>query len=121
VNGAGSYGWGGADGTQFVVDRSKRTFTLFMVQTQHYKAPTYPAFLALANEAAGLTAPGATMSGTSGKPGAGAGMSDLFKKYDKDGDGKLTREELPAALFDRLDADKDGFVSQEELKALWKR
>lgn len=57
VNGAGSYGWGGADGTQFVVDRSHRTSTLFMVQTQHYKAPTYPAFLALANEACGLAAP----------------------------------------------------------------
>ena len=56
VNGAGSYGWGGADGTQFVVDRNRRTITLFMVQTQHYKAPTYPAFLALANEACGLPA-----------------------------------------------------------------
>lgn len=57
VNGAGSYGWGGADGTQFVVDRSKRTCTLFMVQTQHYKAPTYPAFLTLANEACGFVTP----------------------------------------------------------------
>jgi CubicO group peptidase (beta-lactamase class C family) len=63
VNGAGSYGWGGADGTQFVVDRSKHTFTLFMVQTQHYKAPTYPAFLALANEAAGVAPTGAGMAG----------------------------------------------------------
>ena len=55
------------------------------------------------------------------RSGGTAGMSDLFKKYDKNGDGKLSREELPAALFDRLDADKDGFVSEEELKALWKR
>jgi hypothetical protein len=88
VNGAGSYGWGGADGTQFVVDRSKRTFTLFMVQTQHYKAPTYPAFLALANEACGLTAPAAPMTGTPGKPGAG-GMSGPFQQRDTNGDGKL--------------------------------
>jgi CubicO group peptidase (beta-lactamase class C family) len=57
VNGAGSYGWGGADGTQFVIDRKNNSFTLFMVQTQHYKAPTYPAFLALANEAAGVGSP----------------------------------------------------------------
>lgn len=118
VNGAGSYGWGGADGTQFVVDRSKRTYTLFMVQTQHYKAPTYPAFLALANEACGLTAP-AAMTGTPG--GTGGGMSSPFKQRDTNNDGKLTRDELPAALFDKLDADKDGFVSEAELAALWKR
>jgi hypothetical protein len=32
---------------------------------------TYPAFLALANEARGLAAPAASMTGTPGKPGAG--------------------------------------------------
>jgi CubicO group peptidase (beta-lactamase class C family) len=116
VNGAGSYGWGGADGTQFVVDRSKRTFTLFMVQTQNYKAPTYPAFLALANEAAGIAGGRAGMSGAGGAGGTGG----LFKQRDKNNDGKLDREELPGALFDRLDANKDGFVTEEELKALWK-
>ena len=120
VNGAGSYGWGGADGTQFVVDRSKRTFTLFMVQTQHYKAPTYPAFLALANEACGLPAPAMPMTGTPGKPGAG-GAGGPFQQRDTNQDGKLSRDELPAALFDRLDADKDGFVSEAELTALWKQ
>ena len=117
VNGAGTYGWGGADGTQFVVDRSKRTFTLFMVQTQHYKAPTYPAFLALANEACGLSAP---TTGTAGKPGAG-GAGGPFQQRDTNQDGKLSRDELPAALFDKLDADKDGVVSTAELTALWKR
>jgi CubicO group peptidase (beta-lactamase class C family) len=66
VNGAGSYGWGGADGTQFVIDRSHNFFTLFMVQTQMYKAPTYPAFLALANEAAGIASGRAGMPGRSG-------------------------------------------------------
>jgi len=120
VNGAGSYGWGGADGTQFVVDRSKRTFTLFMVQTQHYKAPTYPAFLALANEACGLPAPAMAMTGTPGKPGAGA-AGGPFQQRDTNKDGKLSRDELPAALFDRLDTDKDGFVSEAELTALWKQ
>ncbi len=118
VNGAGSYGWGGADGTQFVVDRSKRTFTLFMVQTQNYKAPTYPAFLALANEAAGIAAGGAGISG--GGESTGGGMSGLMTKYDKNGDGKLSRDEIPAALFDRLDVNKDGFVTEEESKALWR-
>jgi CubicO group peptidase (beta-lactamase class C family) len=117
VNGAGSYGWGGADGTQFVVDRSKRTFTLFMVQTQHYKAPTYPAFLALANEACGLTDHGAMTS----TPGGTGSMSIPFKQRDTNGDGKLSSGELPAALFNKLDADKDDFVSEAELTALWKR
>jgi hypothetical protein len=68
VNGEGSYGWGGADGTQFVIDRKHDFFTIFMVQTQMYKAPTYPAFLALANEAAGITSGRARMPG-----GGGAG------------------------------------------------
>ena len=119
VNGAGSYGWGGADGTQFVIDRRNNFFTLFMVQTQHYRAPTYPAFLALANEAAGVARPGAGMAGggTRGTPNA---TGSAIKKYDKNHDGKLDRSELPATLFDRLDADKDGFVTEDEVKALWK-
>jgi hypothetical protein len=120
VNGAGGCGRGGAAGTLFVLDRSKRTATLFMVQTQHYKAPTYPAFLALANEACGLTAPAAPMTGTPGQPAAG-GAGGPFQQRDTNGDGKLSRDELPAAFFDKLDADKDGFVSEAELTALWKR
>ena len=115
VNGAGSYGWGGADGTQFVIDRKSNSFTLFMVQTQHYKAPTYPAFLLLANEAIGITSSGASFSG--GTPNA-SGTGNAFKHRDKNGDGKLGRDELPAALFNRLDANGDGFVTEEELKSL---
>ncbi|MCY2976731.1 MAG: serine hydrolase [Planctomycetota bacterium] len=116
VNGAGSYGWGGADGTQFVIDRKNNSFTLFMVQTQHYKASTYPAFLALANEAAGISSAGAAMAGNTSKTG---GSNNPFKQRDKNGDGKLSRDELPAVLFGRLDADRNGFVTEEELESLW--
>ncbi len=115
--GAGSYGWGGADGAQFVVDRKSGSFKLSMVQTQHYQTPTYPAFLALANEACGLVAPRATAS-TSGPPAAGGGMAGPLAQRDTNKDGKLDPDELAAALFNKLDADKGGFVTGAELRAL---
>lgn len=45
---------------------------------------------------------------------------ERFKKFDRDGDGRLGRDEAPfPALFELVDADQDGFVSPAEaLKAL---
>ena len=42
-----------------------------------------------------------------------------MKRYDADGDGKVTREEFrgPARAFDRFDANRDGVVTQEEMRA----
>jgi Ca2+-binding EF-hand superfamily protein len=48
-------------------------------------------------------------------------MSRPFQQRDTNKDGKLSRDELPAALFDKLDANKDGSVTEAELTALWKR
>ncbi|MBU6302514.1 MAG: serine hydrolase [Verrucomicrobia bacterium] len=117
VDGEGGYAWGGANGTQFWLDRTNNIFGVFMVQTQNYKAPTYNAFKQLVNESAGIATKGGM--GGLGQGGAG-GTSSLFKQRDKNSDGKLGKDEIPAALFDRLDANKDGFVDSEELKALRK-
>lgn len=39
-----------------------------------------------------------------------------FKRLDRNGDGKLTRDEIPR-LFDQLDADRDGVVTPAEAAA----
>ena len=110
VNGDGLYTWGGANGTQFWIDRKNEFCAVFMVQTQRYRAPTFRDFKRLANQAAGI-ASGRGMRGS-------GGISAAFKQRDKNNDGKLSRDEISAALFDRLDANKDGFVTEDELKAL---
>jgi len=46
-------------------------------------------------------------------------VEGFLKDYDRNKDGHLTRDELPAELrpaFDRLDANKDGKVTREELE-----
>jgi len=44
---------------------------------------------------------------------------DPISRLDKDGDGKLSKDELPEKMqgkFDRLDKDGDGFVTADEMK-----
>ena len=56
------------------------------------------------------------------KSGRAHKMHDHLKAADKDGDGKISREEanaLPrlAKHFDEIDANKDGFITKEEMRA----
>lgn len=120
VDGTGGYAWGGANGTQFCVDRTNRLFGVFMVQTHRYRAPTYGVFKSLASEACGLVA-SAGQPGAPGTSNASRGRARTFSQRDTNKDGKLDHDEIPAALFNRLDAGKDGFVTEAELLAIWKR
>ena len=71
--------------------------------------------------------------GASGRPGADApareGRADpgprgergaFFQRLDRNGDGKLSNDEIPDVMKERLsmlDTNGDGFVSQDELRA----
>ena len=52
-----------------------------------------------------------------------AHMQERLKAADKNGDGKISREEAAASLpklakrFDKIDVNKDGFITKEEMKA----
>lgn len=52
-----------------------------------------------------------------------AQMQERLKAADKNGDGKISREEANASLpklgkhFDKIDGNKDGFISRDEMKA----
>lgn len=116
VDGQGGYSWGGANGTQFWLDRTHQLFAIFMVQTQLYRAPTYGAFRQLVNESAGIV--GTRGQGGGGGGGGAAALTRQFQQRDQNGDGGLSRDELPARLFDRLDADGNGVVTVEELGTL---
>ncbi len=54
-----------------------------------------------------------------GKQRNGHRLGKKMAQLDKDGDGKISRDEWtrkPKA-FDRLDVNQDGFITQEEIKA----
>jgi hypothetical protein len=49
-------------------------------------------------------------------------MAERFAQVDKNGDGKLTRDEFPAAkIFDSADTDHDGLLTPEELAAYFRK
>ena len=62
--------------------------------------------------------------GGGGAPGGGGGRGGNLMSNDKNGDGKVSRDEAPEFMqtfFDRLDANSDGFVDQTEAEAARQR
>ncbi len=63
---------------------------------------------------------GGDEGGRGGPPAASADdLADTLMAFDKNGDGKLERAEVPErfqGLFDRADANKDGTLTRDELK-----
>ena len=66
---------------------------------------------------------GAGQGGGAGGGSSGGARSGppSFKDLDKDGDGKITREENPSPFFDRMDANADGVIDRSEHAAMMKR
>lgn len=139
VDERGGYSWGGANGTQFWIDRTNQMFAIFMVQTQRYRAPTYNTFRRFVNEAAGVTPRGGGLDGPLGdqpagedvRPGdapqPGGRLRQAFDRLDADGNGSLSQDEYAAspmadrADFETADADGDGLVSYQEAMAALRR
>ena len=60
------------------------------------------------------------------QPRAAGGLADRFKQLDRDGDGKLSAEEVAAMpslarLLPMADTDKDGALSRDEIRAASKQ
>jgi hypothetical protein len=109
---AKAFFWGGANDTQSWIDQEHSLFALFMVQKQHFRAPTHGAFRALVNVTADIASRRGGMTG----PGAGGGISS-FQQRDENGDGKLTPAGFPRAdLFKPMDQNADGEVTGEEVR-----
>jgi acetyl esterase/lipase len=59
-----------------------------------------------------------TLSAQETQPAHGGGLAERFKQLDRNGDGKVSREEGSSlTFFDAVDGNKDGFLTAEEARA----
>jgi hypothetical protein len=62
--------------------------------------------------------PGANENPSAGQGRSAEGGGGLIERFDSDGDGKISPQELPEAMRDnfmeRRDKNKDGFIDKEE-------
>jgi hypothetical protein len=70
--------------------------------------------------------PATTKSAPAGniRPGGRGGSRPSLMSYDKDGDGKVSKDEVPEQMkrvFGLMDSDGDGFITKAEVDALQQR
>jgi hypothetical protein len=54
--------------------------------------------------------------------GSAASLEERFKRFDRDGDGKVTRGEAPQLpIFSQWDANQDGAITLDEIRAFYQR
>lgn len=74
----------------------------------------------LGNAASSLTNPNVPQTGAGGAAGIPQNFEQQFKILDRDGDGKLSPQEVPnPQFFKHLDTNGDGSVSKDEAKVVF--
>ncbi|HUQ68169.1 MAG TPA: hypothetical protein VM165_01525 [Planctomycetaceae bacterium] len=127
-----TYSWQGLGKSYSIrmpYDTSEAKPVVLSLETNDAPPEPKPEMVAAADDAhSGAAPPSVTsMAGMGGPggggPGGGGPRPDIMES-DKDGDGKVSKEEAPeqmAQFFDRMDANSDGFIDADEAEAARQR